>query len=385
MAQETLLHILPAVPPMIDGLADYCYKLWEHWPAPRPRWHCLAREVPPGAGAAWPEATIESFAPSKAGLLAALEASRADCVVLHYVGYAYQKRGVPLWLPGALRAWKTRGGGRVCAMFHELYAVGTPRQSAFWLQPLAESIVAQLAQLADVWVCSNEESAARLVHRIGADIGRGRFIPVGSGIAPVAPVNFERAWPLSRGEKLRIAIFGLPATREGALREHRHLLRLLCEVGLVEQISLIGKSGAAPAPQLCELQAHIAPDNKAIWREFSDLAPAQLSEVLMGHHLSLSRNYAQLLTKSSSYAAACVHGLPTICLPAKSEGLPPSGLGHISQLPYLANSGENSAAIVEVLRDANAVNSWRQQTKSAALGCLSWNEILRQWSQSVGF
>ena len=383
MSSKTLLHIVPTVPPAFDGLGDYCYKLWQHWPQPRPDWHCLAARIPPGAQAAWPQAHIAPFELSKSGLQAALDSSHADCVVLHYVGYAYQKRGVPWWLPSALRAWKARTGGRLCVMFHELYAVGSPRRSAFWLQPLAQSIVAQLEKMADVWITSNEDAATRLVHKVGADIARGRMIPVGSNIEPTTPVNFERPWPLAGGEKLRIAVFGLPSTRLSALRCHRHLLRELCQRQLVGQISLIGKSQTPPSPEMSALQAEIAPAD-GLWKEFLDLAPAQLSEVLRQNDLSLSFNPPQLLTKSGSYAAACVHGLPTICLPQMPDGLPPSGMGDQAQMPYLSNDDENARATAEFLLDGNFVADLRANTKKAALGRLSWTQILRDWNENVG-
>jgi hypothetical protein len=52
-------------------------------------------------------------------------------VVLHFSGYGYQKRGVPLWLVEGLRFWARRA--RTCRLlpfFHELYASGRPWQSS---------------------------------------------------------------------------------------------------------------------------------------------------------------------------------------------------------------------------------------------------------------
>ncbi len=386
MPTETLVHIVPTVPPAFNGLADYSYKLWEHWPQPRPAWKCLAAQVPPGAAEAWPDAQIVPFELSRSGLLDGLERAAPDRVILHYVGYAYHKKGLPLWLPAALRAWKARSGRRLCVMFHELYALGTPRQSAFWIRPWTKNIVVQLAQLADAWVTSNEDAAARLVHAVGVDIARGRMVPVGSNIEPLAPVDFEKPWPLARGARLRIAVFGLPSTRLAALRAHRQLLKSLCQHDLVQSIALIGKSEGAPSEALRALQSEIAPAavlaGEAIWRQYPDLAPAQLSEVLAAHDLALSRNRPQLLTKSGSYAAACVHGLPTICQPVAPDALPFSGLGNAeSQVPHLANDDANCDFALRFLRDETAVDRLRGQVKLAALGRLSWPEIVREWKE----
>lgn len=381
MFTETLVHIVPTVPPAFNGLADYSYKLWEHWPQPRPAWKCLSADVPAGANEVWPQAQIVPFELSKRGLLDGLERAAPDCVILHYVGYAYHKKGMPLWLPVALRDWKNRSGKRLCVMFHELYALGTPRQSAFWIQPWTKNIVVQLAQIADAWVTSNEDAAARLVHSMGVATARGCMIPVGSNIEPVASVNFEKPWPLASGDKLRIAIFGLPSTRLAALREHRNLLKLLCHNSLVQNISLIGKSEAM-SEELRALQDYIARGNAGMWQDFPDLTPAQLSEVLARHDLAFSRNRPQLLTKSGSYAAACVHGLPTICQPSQANVLPFSGLGTIeSPVPYLANEDDKPAEVLEFLQDLSAIDRLRQQVKRAALSNLSWAQIVKEWKE----
>ena len=384
MPSQTLVHIVPTVPPAFNGLADYSYKLWEHWPQPRPHWKCLAATVPPGASEVWPDAQIMLFERSQRGLLDGLERAAPDCVVLHYVGYAYHPKGVPLWLPAALREWKARSGQRLCVMFHELYALGTPRQSAFWIAPWAKKIVVQLAEIADAWVTSNEDAAARLVHSIGVDTRRGCMVPVGSNIEPATPVDFEKPWPLAHGGKLRIAVFGLAPTRLAALREHRNLLKSLCEREMVQTIALIGKAENAPAEALRALQNFIAPGNSELWREYPDLAPAQLSEVLVEHDIALARNPPQLLTKSGSYAASCVHGLLTICPAAGANGLPFSGLGEGEiPLPYLASHDENAGATLQFLRDFAAVEELRRQVRRAALGRLSWPQIVRQWKEIV--
>ena len=384
MAHTTLVHIVPTVPPAFNGLADYCFKLWQHWAAPRPAWHCLAARVPPGAQEAWPQAEISSFSPDKNGLLSALERAAPACVVLHYVGYAYQKRGIPLGLAPALRAWKARSGGRVCVMFHETYASGSPRSSAFWLTPIARNIAIELARLADSWVTSNEAAAAHLVHGIGADARRGRLIPVGSNVEPNAPIDYERPWPLAGGEKLRVAVFGLPHNRVAVLKAHRHLLRQLCQNGMVQTINLIGKSHDGPSAELREIQEHIAPDGADLWRSFPDLAPAPLSDVLRNNDLSLSRNSPGHLTKSGSYAAACLHGLVTICAPDEPHSRPASGL-HGAEVapPFRANDDARAAQTLEWLRDFEAVETLRAQVKTAARGRLSWPEIVREWQEVV--
>ncbi len=65
----------------------------------------------------------------------------ATAAILHYVNYGYDPRGIPSWLPGRLR-----GIPRLITVFHELYASGSWRQSAFWLQPWQKRIARSLAR-----------------------------------------------------------------------------------------------------------------------------------------------------------------------------------------------------------------------------------------------
>src|SRR6266576_4808472 len=43
-------------------------------------------------------------------------------VILHYVNYGYQKRGLPFWLVPILRRVRETFGGRLVVIFHELFA-----------------------------------------------------------------------------------------------------------------------------------------------------------------------------------------------------------------------------------------------------------------------
>ena len=388
MPTETLVHIVPTVPPAFNGLADYCYKLWEHWPQPRPVWKCLVARVPEGAQAAWPDAEISAFALSKNGLFSALEQAAPSCVVLHYVGYAYQKKGAPIWLPAALRLWKQRSGGRLCVIFHEIHAVGTPRQSAYWLQPLTKRIVTQLADLADSWVTTNEAATVGLVQGLGVSGTRGRVLPVGSVIEPSALVDFERPWPLSNGGKLRVIVFGLPSSRASAMRAHTNILKLACERDLIESIALVGKSGDASQNEaMQQLQEQIAPNRGAeFWQTRADLTPDQISQLFAENHLALSRNLPEHLTKSTIYAAACVHGLITLCLPARSEATPDLKLGQGSapfRAPHLSNADEHPQSALDALQNARAIGELRAQVREVALHRLNWSNITREWAQAV--
>ena len=87
-------------------------------------------------------------------------------VLLHFVGYGYQKRGCPVWLLRGLKAWKRRQkGARLITMFYELYESGLPWQSSFWTSPLQRGICRELARLSDGLVTNRAESA-RILNRM---------------------------------------------------------------------------------------------------------------------------------------------------------------------------------------------------------------------------
>lgn len=382
MSQETHVHIVPAVPPAFNGLSDYCYKLWQHWPQPRPAWCALAPNVPPNAQTAWPQVQIASFELGKAGLLEALEQSQPDRLVLHYVGYAYDRKGVPLWLPGALAQWKRRHQTPLCVMFHELWSRGSPRQSAFWLQPLTKNIVVQLANLADSWITSSQAAASKLIGEAGADPTCGHIVPIGSAIEPQNPVDWERPWPLHSGGKLRLAIFGLPSNRAAALRAHRNLLQLLLEEDRLESVALIGKAGDAnEAHAEAELRSHLT-SNAALWREYHDLSPADISIVLAQQHAALTHYPPDLLTKSSVYPAFCLHGLVTICDSRWLFGRPAENAQRLGfQVPHLPNEDTQPAATVSALNNATTIRELLAATRETAQNQLSWNSIVGAWLQ----
>src|SRR5207253_579189 len=52
-------------------------------------------------------------------------------VLLHYVNYGFQKRGIPFRLLSILRALRKQHRGKLVTVFHELYASGSPWTSAF--------------------------------------------------------------------------------------------------------------------------------------------------------------------------------------------------------------------------------------------------------------
>ena len=85
---------------------------------------------------------------------------RASAIVLHYVNYGYHARGVPWSLPKKIERIHELTGARLITIFHELYASGSWRQSAFWLRPLQKHIARVLARRSAACFASSAALAA---------------------------------------------------------------------------------------------------------------------------------------------------------------------------------------------------------------------------------
>jgi len=66
-------------------------------------------------------------------------------IILEFVGYAYQKRGCPIWLLKELKKLKKSYPIHLITMFHELYAVSNNiKTSTFWLSWLQKYITKEI-------------------------------------------------------------------------------------------------------------------------------------------------------------------------------------------------------------------------------------------------
>ena len=92
-----------------------------------------------------------------------------DHVILHYVNYGYQKRGVPFGLLSILRKLRENCRGRFLTIFHELYASSPPWGSAFWLRPFQIHIAREVSRISDACVVSDETMLGEL-RRLKPDI-----------------------------------------------------------------------------------------------------------------------------------------------------------------------------------------------------------------------
>ncbi len=153
----SLLQIIPRAPNDCGGVGDYARLL-----AQRLLESHRIKTIFLSAAPADPARTVDGFAVLSPLRSVAKDLSPPEAILLHYVNYGYHTRGVPTWLPALIRQMKKASDARLVTIFHEVYAAGTWRQSAFWLRPLQKRIARSLANLSLTSIVSNETQRAQL-------------------------------------------------------------------------------------------------------------------------------------------------------------------------------------------------------------------------------
>jgi len=282
-SRRSILQIVPRLPGSLDGVGDYAL--------------LLAQELRARAGI-----DTKFVAPP---FPLARPNELADCcgIVLHYVNYGYQSRGVPRKLPTRLRELKQSVGGKFITIFHELYATAPPWRSAFWLRRLQKSIARDVVGLSDASVVSSE-TMHDLLHKISP----GSSISIHPVVSTLSEPNLASDQFVRRDPR-RWVIFGGTHLVERSLH------------------SFVGNSKSIPdafAPrELCVIGGE---DNDAVRRDLGQLRniesqyhPALKAESASELLLSCSFGWldyfrqrhvpTDTILKSASFASYCAHGV----------------------------------------------------------------------------
>ncbi len=370
---NTFTHIAPQLPPAIDGVGDYCWNLWRHWPD-ETRWQFLALHGVAATREHWHEVEVGAFSANADSLERALETTERQTVVLHYVGYGFQPKGIPVWLPGALRRWREgRSSRRLVIMFHEMYARSSPLRSPFWVGPFARRIIHKLVSISDAWVTSCERYRHQLTTDFNASPETGRVIPIGSNI-PVA--SDERVSRNATRSKLRVACFGLAKTRLWALERHWKLVREMNERRVLECVTLLGRQ-SGPEEEQAEKDFAQRIGSGVNWRRCFDFKSDEISRELCEHDLGLVANEPDILTKSGVFAALASHAVIPIVSTPRAVAFP-----KLVQGAVLANDdGEFIRSITRTLREPAQLETLRENLLVLSSRKLSWPSIAQRWSE----
>lgn len=325
-----ILQIVPQLPPAISGVGDYAWLLARELRAA----HGIhTRFIVCGhGGGGEPQTELDGFPvcqlSERSGVDLLRELSAEDMprtVLLHYVGYGYEKRGCPAWLVNALSAWRGESDGmRLVTMFHELYAFGPPWRSAFWTSPIQQRIAARLARLSSACVTNMRRYANWLSARAPQHAGSIKVLPVFSNVGEPAPVLGYDERPA------RIVVFGAPGWRRQAYTAHRDCLERVCgELGLTELVDIGPACGIVPKLAVRCVQKGSLPAD-------------QLSREFLACRAGFFSYPVPYLGKSGIFAAYAAHGLVPVTHPANSEasedGLQPSRHFLLAALSFAADN-----------------------------------------------
>ena len=326
-----ILQIVPQLPPTISGVGDYAWLLAKQLRAAH---GIRTRFIVCGYGSEGEaQRELDGFPvyqlkeQSAGELLRALAAEgMPQTVLLHYVGYGYEKRGCPAWLVNVLRAWREASNSRrLVTMFHELYAFGPPWSSAFWTSPIQRRIAARIARLSSACATNMRRYANWLGSRAPQHAGTIKVLPVFSNVGEPAQV------PAYHERPARLAVFGTPGWRRDAYTKHRDSLERVCaQLGLTEIVDIGPDCGAVPNLRVPCVQKGSLPAD-------------QFSREFLSCRAGFFSYPVPFLGKSGVFAAYAAHGLLPIThaanLEGSEDGLEPSQHFIVAAPSFAADDG----------------------------------------------
>ena len=305
-----LLQIVPKVPGGLDGVGDYAL--------------VIARKLREKFGVETVFASFNTDSNETPGGFKLVpldrlpdDATKYDRVLLHYVNYGFQKRGVPFRLLSILRALRERHRGRLVTVFHELYASGPPWTSAFWLQPFQKDLAKSVARLSDACIVSSDHTRRELRQMVSdAEIA---LHPVPSSIGEPA-LSAEQ---ITSRDPHRWAIFGGTGLVERSLRSLRERRsRIPDSIAPRSLFVLGGVENRTTRAMLVDL---------GIEFNYRPNIPAAEASEILGNCSFAFLDYfhrpnveTAVILKSSAFASACAHAvipvLPHRGSPIATEG-----------------------------------------------------------------
>ena len=295
-ARQIIVHVVPALPPLINGLGDYGAILAQELARRGVRSRFVVAGMPPATDVRFNvgDGQIQVVWRQQAEALAeALETAGADTVLLHFVGYGYAYRGLCFWLVKGLQQWKSKAAGRrLVTMFHELYAFGPPWRSSFWTSLPQRRIALALAGASDALVCGYALIEARL--RAWRPLAEIRRLPVFSNVG-------ELTDPEPLGEREPIAVvFG------GADPRRRLYKRLCQERKLLHQLAVKEVVDIGPCTEVPSLLGGLPV------RSFGILPGSEISAIMARARVGLADYPLHVVAKSGILAAYHAHGLLSV-------------------------------------------------------------------------
>jgi len=238
--------------------------------------------------------------------------TNARAVVLHFSGYGYHRRGVPVWLVQGLQIWGRRAGRvPLLTIFHELYATGRPWQSSFWVSPLQKQIARSILKLSSAAITPTDLYRKRLSEWRDGNTIKITPMPVFSNVGEPG------CGPVPSARTAAAVVFGLSGVEDYVFGIYRsEIERIISALG-IEKIFDVG-------PRLSAMPRTLAGApviSKGV------LPQGAVSELLQRARFGFVAYPLDFIGKSGVFAAYAAHGVVPIVLSDKQgvfDGLQPA-------------------------------------------------------------
>lgn len=297
-SRRSLLQIIPRAPDDCGGVGDYARQL-----AGRLRESYDIESTFVSAAPATTSSTAGNFEVLSPLRTVSKTINPPAALLLHYVNYGYNSRGVPFRLPTVLRRLTNARGARLVTIFHELYAASSWRRSAFWLGPLQKQIARSIAGLSDAAIVSNETQAEQLQR-----LAPGTRIFVQPVMSNFGEPSLTRA-ELAGRDPHRWVICGGRELIERSLRSMLQKMALIPEQYCPRELSVVG---GTDNPEIRSLLDRL-PDVTTNYHPQIDSGSA--AEILSTAAFAWLDYFHQpgvataTILKSTVFAASCAHGV----------------------------------------------------------------------------
>lgn len=250
-----------------------------------------------------------------------------DAVLLQYSGYGYARRGAPLWVLQWLRQEK-RHIRRLGVFFHELYAMGPPWRSEFWVSPLQRYVARELAALSDFWL-TNRQASANWLNAGGAHPLHA-VLPTSSGVGELRIPRMERSKD--------VVVFGGAGLRIATYRKAGDALQTWAAISnaVVHDIG----------PPIADSETQVLLNRLPV-HQHGKLSIDAVSRQLAAAQFGLAAYPLDFAAKSSVIGAYCAHGMCPIILSdtgASLDGLMP-GINCLTSIPQKISSATDYGSI----------------------------------------
>ena len=289
-----ILQIVPRVPGGIDGVGDYALTLAVKLD------HKFGRSTVFMTPDTPSPAMVRDYEVRPLNQLG--DGQEFDRVILHYVNYGYQNRGIPFGLASTLRRMRQQHRGKLLTVFHELYASGPPWSSAFWLQPLQVYLSKSITRLSDACVVSNQNFLSEL-QRLVPD-AQIHLHPTPSGLEEPS-LSREQ---IAERDPHRWAIVGGTVLSERSLRSFARAKQSIPESVAPHSLFILGGN---ENPVTRSLLADLGIESDYRPR----VAAIDASEILRTCSFAWINYFhrpdveSSVVLKSSAFAAICAHGV----------------------------------------------------------------------------